>query len=192
MQDPTYNEDLRRYIFARQQSLARARRIVDELIDATHMGKFTDAYKKSRRDEAAALLREYFSEDPQLPSLELWEGDNKPQSIYAGGLGSGLDLEPVWVADYLHRVNIRDGGSGYMKAPLISFQSENGTGAAASVVLGKVVRIAAMEGGSGYTSRPSAAVSSPEDPRGDAAILHVYRGRVESITVTNGLSLIHI
>ena len=186
MHDPTYNEALRRYIFARQQNLARARRIVDELIDATHMGKFTDAYKKSRRDEAAALLEEYFSEDSLLPSLELWEGDNEPQSIYAGGLGSGLDLEPVWVADYLHRVNIRDGGSGYMKAPLISFQSENGTGAVASGVLGKVVQIVATEGGSGYTSRPSAMVSQPEDPRGDAAVLHVYRGWVESITVTEG------
>ena len=184
--DPTYNEDLREFILTRHRGLTSARRIVDELIDATHVGKFTDAYKAAMRDEAVAVLQRHFPNDAEVPELASWTGDNTPQRIYRASGGAGLVIQPIWVEDYLFRVKVTDGGEGYTAPPAISFESEGGTGAEVSCILGAIAGVTIEDGGEGYTSQPTATISAPDHPDGEAATFYVYRGRVERIDVDAG------
>ena len=197
MSDTVYNEDIREYVIARYDALGNASRHMRALMTAKDHDKFTSTYTTVMRDVIAEYLELHHSADANLPDLDEWAGLNAPQRIYqlAGGHvgdgaqnSSGFWFWDNYVSNVLDNCTISAGqhGSGFERAPTLTLDHVNGTGASVRAVMGWVTGCAITDEGDDYTSAPTVTISAPDDAQGVTATMSVYRGKVATLSITAG------
>ena len=189
----TYNEDVRDFVTARYEALAKASRDMRTLHDGQRYGKFTRRHTMAVADTIKAYLNEHFSTDSSLPDLSTWEGFNAPQRAYIAEGGAGLTMTPTVVSGVITAVTVTDRGSGYARPPIITVTDPNplsidGTGAGMVAVLGLVTDITVDEAGIGYDTIPTVTLSAPDDPNGmqATAIAVIVSGALNRFLMIEG------
>ena len=192
MTDPTYNEDVRKFVLDRHEELSEAARHLLTLHDARLYGKFTRRHTTAVRDLISGHLSEHFSADDALPDLALWDGFNTPQRAYlaeGGEIGdsastSGFFFWDNYTDGVLTSTSIPTGknGSYFARPPTITFSDDNGSGASVRAIMGWVEACEIVSEGDDYTSNPTVTVSAPDDADGTQATVSVYRGKITDIT----------
>lgn len=84
---------------------------------------------------------------------------------------------------------VTEEGGNYITPPVVSFVGGGGTGATAKAIIegGRVLRIEMTNGGSGYTSTPTAVLSSSQNDA--TATATIENGKVVGLTITSAGSL---
>ena len=140
-----------------------------------------------------------------------WDGDTatmQPIGLNKPAIGPTVTASTASGGQYLQRVEVVDGGSGYLTPPVVTISGGNPTEAASVRAIidgGSVLSFDVRETGNGFSSRPEVAVTGG---RGDAAALTVqvsgsvvdfdiqssgtgYNDASISITQQNGLTGFH-
>ena len=128
-------------------------------------------------------IRVAVSPDTAFTSVEILAGTQSP-------VDSNAVSVPVY-DDYVGSVRVTEGGSGYSSAPAVAFAGGDGTGAAATAVVGAasgVERIFVRDIGFNFTSNPTVVFSGGGGTGASATAVIQSNGQLSDadVTLTNG------
>ncbi|GCC53540.1 hypothetical protein SanaruYs_37850 [Chryseotalea sanaruensis] len=144
-------------------------------------------YQQDGDDQTLITNRVIFTGDDNATPAALPPSSGATVSFESFGSQAFADAVISSSTGAIERINVTDGGSGYVGTPLVQFTGGGGTGATATALVnnGRVTGFTITNAGTGYTTPPTVSIISGGNTGTASSTLDPTNFRVFSVAVTS-------